>query len=434
MMDHTNPVSNLLARRRDVPQTGIPSFCTANERVLTAILRAAAGSGRLTLIEATANQVNQFGGYTGMRPRDFANLVLTIAKKVDCDASQIILGGDHLGPLTFAKETVESAMEKAEELVSEYVLAGFSKIHLDTSMKLGDDGPGALEKSTVAKRGARLCCAAEKAFEQYASSNRNAIHPIYIIGSEVPIPGGAQAQENSIAVTSVKDCRETIETYRTVFSEYGLDLIWKHVVGIVVQPGVEFGDNVVFPYQSENAAALMRVLKEHPSLVFEGHSTDYQSDENLRRMVRDGIAILKVGPELTFALRESLFALSNIEAQLLPEEKRTKIEMVLEHVMKQNPTHWRKYYSGSKGEQMLARRYSLSDRARYYIGSLEVENSVSHLIQQINNTVVPAGLVHQFFPEAEFCSKESVSQDFATALIESRILKSVNRYYAACGL
>lgn len=39
-------------------------------------------------------------------------------------------------------------------------------------------------------------------------------------------------------------------------------------------------------------------------------------------MVTDGIAILKVGPALTFGLREALFSLSMMEKELVPEEKR----------------------------------------------------------------------------------------------------------------
>lgn len=432
MINRTHPLHDLLARRGKTP-TGIPSFCTANERVLTAILRAAACNGRLALIEATANQVNQFGGYTGMRPADFAARVYAIAKEVGCDSAQIILGGDHLGPLTFAQENEESAMQKAEDLVREYVLAGFSKIHLDTSMKLGGDGTGALSKNVVARRGARLCIAAEEAFEEYARSNPGAVHPVYIIGSEVPIPGGALEQEDGIAVTDANECRETIELYRREFSDCGLEKAWKHVIGLVVQPGVEFGENIVFPYRPDVAADLMSVLNDYPSLVFEGHSTDYQSADSLRQMVCDGIAILKVGPELTFELREAIFALSGMEAQLVPEAKRTSVEAVLEHVMKQNPAYWQKYYAGSEEEKTLARRYSISDRIRYYIGRPEVNAAVSRLIQQVNDAHAPLGLVHQFFPEASFQIGADVSPDAATCLIEGRIMLTVNRYYTACG-
>ena len=94
------------------------------------------------LIEGTSNQVNQFGGYTGMRPADYKEFVLGLADKVNFPRERVILGGDHLGPLVWCKEPEESAMAKARDLVREYVLAGYKKIHLDTSMRLGDDSQG----------------------------------------------------------------------------------------------------------------------------------------------------------------------------------------------------------------------------------------------------------------------------------------------------
>ena len=50
------------------------------------------------LIEATANQVNQYGGYSGMTPSGFRDYVHTIAARVGFPQKYIILGGDHLGP------------------------------------------------------------------------------------------------------------------------------------------------------------------------------------------------------------------------------------------------------------------------------------------------------------------------------------------------
>ena len=47
------------------------------------------------LIEATANQVNQFGGYTDMKPADFYQMVLKMAKDIDLLKNMMILAGDH---------------------------------------------------------------------------------------------------------------------------------------------------------------------------------------------------------------------------------------------------------------------------------------------------------------------------------------------------
>ena len=85
------------------------------------------------MIEATSNQVNQFGGYTGMEPIDFANYIELIAKSVGVDMDLVILGGDHLGPQVWRSEPADVAMRHAADMIRDYVNAGFRKIHLDCS-------------------------------------------------------------------------------------------------------------------------------------------------------------------------------------------------------------------------------------------------------------------------------------------------------------
>ena len=60
----------MMDKRREGIRCGIPSYCSANELVLEIALRRAKELNKPVLIEATANQVNQFGGYTGMKPAD----------------------------------------------------------------------------------------------------------------------------------------------------------------------------------------------------------------------------------------------------------------------------------------------------------------------------------------------------------------------------
>ncbi len=97
----------------------------------------------------------------------------------------------------------------------------------------------------------------------------------------------------------------------------GLGDAWERVVAVVAQPGVEFGDDTVVAYDAVAAAGLAATVRDAWPLVFEAHSTDYQRPDALVDLVRDGFAILKVGPWLTFAMREALFALEAIERELL---------------------------------------------------------------------------------------------------------------------
>ena len=288
-------------RQNGLKFAGIPSFCTANGLVIEACLKQALRFDDCVLIEATANQVNQYGGYTGMKPADFRDFVYRIADQVGFDRDRIILGGDHLGPLTWQKEPESSAMAKSVELVKLFVSAGFKKIHLDTSMRVTDDSrEEPLTDETIARRGAILYKACEEAYQELLAKNPREERPAFIIGSEVPIPGGAQEAEDSISVTKPEAVEHTLQAYREQFEKQGIHDAFHNIIGIVVQPGVEFGDEDIFHYNRENALKLTTYMKTHPEIVLEGHSTDYQSPEGLRWMVEDGIAILKVGPASHF--------------------------------------------------------------------------------------------------------------------------------------
>ncbi|MBJ4659358.1 class II D-tagatose-bisphosphate aldolase, non-catalytic subunit, partial [Salmonella enterica subsp. enterica serovar Typhimurium] len=132
-------MKEIISRHKAGEQIGICSVCSAHPLVIESALRFDLNSGNKVLIEATSNQVNQFGGYTGMKPADFRDFVYGIAQEVGFPRERLILGGDHLGPNCWQNEPADTAMEKSVELIKAYVAAGFSKIHLDASMSCADD-------------------------------------------------------------------------------------------------------------------------------------------------------------------------------------------------------------------------------------------------------------------------------------------------------
>ena len=393
-----HPIQEMMEQRRQGKKCGIPSYCTANPLALEIILKRAKQLQMPVLIEATANQVNQYGGYTGMLPKDFYEMIQKMAGEIGVPEELIILGGDHLGPLTWQNLPEKEAMEKSVELVYQYAKAGFTKIHLDASMKVADDPEGLLSTETIARRGAELYKASMKGYEERKAEVPDAMRPVFIIGSEVPIPGGAQEAEDSLSVTSPEAFQDTVATYKHIFEEAGVKEGWKDVVAVVVQPGVEFGDDQVFLYDHDAATALCSALEKYPEVCFEGHSTDYQSAECLKNMVNDGIAILKVGPALTYGLREALFALSFMEKELVPEDKRADFIETLEKVMLAEPGNWQKHYHGDDKQLALARKYSFSDRARYYIGQPEVTKAIDKLFDNLREYPIPMNMLHQYMP------------------------------------
>ncbi len=379
----------LLGDRPVATPRGITSVCSAHPMVIEATLRRGLAEAVPVLIEATCNQVNHEGGYTGMTPADFRRFVEEIAERVGFPRNQLILGGDHLGPNPWKSLPAEEALKRAEAMVAAYVAAGFEKIYLDTSMGCAGE-PAALADDLTATRAARLARIAEN---QAATSGTR---PVYIIGTEVPPPGGATHVLGQIAITEPAAVARTLAVHRTAFAEAGVEDVLERVIGIVVQPGVEFGNANVAVYRPECAQSLSELLAGMPGLVFEAHSTDYQPAPALSQLVTDGFAILKVGPGLTFALREAFYGLDAIAAELAGTPFDDSVERTMEQVMLKEPRHWQSHYAGTADEQRLQRHFSYSDRIRYYWPDAKAAASVERLFGRLNDRDIPETLVSQY--------------------------------------
>jgi D-tagatose-1,6-bisphosphate aldolase subunit GatZ/KbaZ len=376
------------ARDIAIPR-GITSVCSAHPLVIEATLRRAARQDDAVLIEATCNQVNQEGGYTGMKPADFRAFIEQIATDVGFPIDRIILGGDHLGPNPWRKLKPDEAMARAEAMVAAYVEAGFEKLHLDTSMGCAGE-PLALADELTAARAARLASAAEE-----AAQRRGSRLPVYVIGTEVPPPGGATHALDELEVTCRDAALQTLEVHRRAFSEAGVGQALERVIAIVVQPGVEFGNANVALYEPERAQDLISALDDMEGLLFEAHSTDYQPGDMLSALVAGGFAILKVGPGLTFALREALYGLDAIASALAANAGTAGLAATMEDIMVNAPTHWAGHYGGSADEQRLQRHFSYSDRIRYYWPDARAVDAVSRLLSALPDTI-PETLISQY--------------------------------------
>ncbi len=429
-----NYLRDIVEKQKNGIHAGCYSACTANKWVIEAVFEKAMEDNSFVVIEATANQVNQFGGYTGMKPQDYKNMVYQIAEKAGFDKNKIILGGDHLGPLVWQKEEPSAAMEYSCQLIDEYVMAGYTKIHLDTSMRLsGDSLTERLSDEIIAERSARLYKQAKESFKKYKEQNPDAEEPVFIIGSEVPIPGGAQENEDSVAVTKTEDFVRTVETFKEIYAQN--DLSFDDVVAVVIQPGVEFADDSVCEYNAKKAQELVETLKNYNGLIFEGHSTDYQTKECLWEMVRDGVGILKVGPALTFAYREAIFALELIEKEIYktkPYVRLSNIRNIVENVMLDNPSNWEKHYHGTRSDIALSMSFSYSDRCRYYMTEQCVDEAVDVLINNINNAKIPLTLISQYMPSQYQHIRNSKNEKIcAQWLIKDKIKDLISDYIYA---
>ena len=429
-----HPIRTIVQQNKSGLNAGVYSCCSANPFVVEAVMTKTLERGGFALIEATSNQVNQFGGYTGMTPAAFRDFVYGAAERNGLDRSRVILGGDHLGPLVWSREPEREAMAKASDMVSAYVSAGYTKIHLDTSMRLGDDPPDSpLLDETIARRGAVLCRIAEEAYAKVLKDNPDAEPPVYVVGSEVPVPGGAEHAEGEDTVTKAKDFLRTVDTYRRTFTDFGLEEAFGRVVGVVVQLGVEFGASALDEYDREAARDLTEALKLVEGIAFEAHSTDFQTPENLRRMVEDGAAILKVGPAFTFACREAMLALDMIERELYGDGGQSGFRRALEEAMLSRPEYWQKYYEGGREETRLMRMFSFYDRSRYYMPEPSVQDAIKRLMANLENTRVPLGVLSQYMPAQYMKVREGRLNNKPRDLVLDKIGDAAEAYLYAIG-
>lgn len=385
-----NPLLELPKAFRSGKKAGIASVCSAHPIVIEAALRLAKDQGTMALIEATCNQVNQDGGYTGMTPNDFRLFVEQIAGKVGLAPSRIILGGDHLGPNPWKDLPADQAMAKAKAMIAAFASAGFTKLHLDTSMGCAGESV-ALADELTAERAAQLAVVAEQNFS-------GAVPPVYVVGTEVPIPGGALEELDHLQITRPEAALGTYEVHKRAFAKVGQTEAFARVIALVVQPGVEFGHSDVVHFEPNRSAALSDSLAQIPGVVFEAHSTDYQTKDGLASLVNQGFSILKVGPWLTFALREALYGLDAIADILEGHAPRCQLMLALENVMAAKPENWNRYYSGNPVETWIQRHFSYSDRIRYYWPDPIASGAVQTLKARLAGKVIPRPLASQYLP------------------------------------
>ena len=403
----TEVLRDIIRRNRAGQAVAIPSVCSAQPDVLRASILMADRLNHQIVIEATSNQVNQDGGYTGMTPVQFIAFVHTIADDAGVDRARLIFGGDHLGPQAWRAMDAAAAMAKADVLVRDYVAAGFHKIHLDCSEGCHDD-PAQVGDEVTAQRSARLaqiCC----------KENDDLL---FVVGTEVPPPGGARVDEDGdIPPTSPAAARHTLEVHDATFGD-----IAAKIGGLVVQPGVEFGPNAVHGLPMDRDPHLLDALSKHPHVCLEAHSTDYQNRDVFPRLAQLGFAFQKVGPALTFAYRKALYALDQLR------DEKGALQATMETVMQNDPSHWRGHYAGDEKALYAQRHFGLADRIRYYWQQQKAQTAVQALLESFGESICDKDLI-RCFDEAVLSRAEALKGSQVQRLIDAQIETALAPYF-----
>ena len=409
----------IIARNRAGEAIAIPSVCTAHPDALEASLTLAETLDRPIVVEATSNQVNQDGGYTGLTPAAFIRFVTDIAARADVSRTRILFGGDHLGPQAWRKLPAEQAMDKAHRMVADYAAAGFTKIHLDCSEGCAGE-PAQLPDEITATRSAALA----------ATALRHAPDPgqlLFVIGTEVPPPGGARADDHGdIPPTTPESAKATLAAHRNAFRALNLPL--DQIGGLVVQPGVEFSPMEVHHLPLARDPHLLDALKDWPGLCLEAHSTDYQHAEAYPRLARLGFAFQKVGPALTFAWREALYALDTIRTQNGWASGPSLAE-TMEQVMLANPAHWQTHIHGTSADPRTERHFGLADRIRYYWPATRAQEAVQNLLADLDGKRLPDPMLLAHFRADEIATARAKAYPLPRALALARVQTALSPYF-----
>jgi D-tagatose-1,6-bisphosphate aldolase subunit GatZ/KbaZ len=244
------------------------------------------------------------------------------------------------------------------------------------------------------------------------------------------VPGGAHETLSELAVTTPEAALATIEAHRSAFARHGVGAAWPRVVGLVVQPGVEFDHHQVIDYVHAKAVPLSRSIEPVAGMVFEAHSTDYQTPAALEALVQDHFAILKVGPGVTFALREMLWALADIALEMDLMMHQSLKDAVLD-AMRRDSKHWKAYYLDA-GREHLDLQYSLSDRIRYYWATPEVSRACAQLLHELTSAGLPLTLVSQYLPIQYAAIRDGRLMNDPRQIVLDGVSQVLRQYANAC--
>jgi D-tagatose-1,6-bisphosphate aldolase subunit GatZ/KbaZ len=281
-----------------------------------------------------------------------------------------------------------------------------------------------------------MAAAAEGAFRESsrAGGETSGSPPLYLIGADVPPRGAGPAHQGTGAITDAQEFEQILTACSRAFAEAGLEDAWKRVVGAAVQSGLGYGDHEVFEYDRNRAADLFTAAKQHTDLILEATASDYQRPEHLRQLVEDGVSVLKVGPALTFAMRECLFALECMEKEIFGWTYKARLSQLgtfLDKAMRDNPVHWQSDFNGSPQDLYLALKYSRLDHTRHYWRVPMVADAVDFLIKNLKQVKIPLTLISQYLPRQYAEIREGRLKADPEEMIQASIRMVLKDYSAA---
>ena len=408
-------IGTIILMKNKIIKKNLPSFCTSNFDVIKAILFYSKYLNLPVLLECTSNQVNQNRGYSGLKPKDFRKKVISLSKKIKLNKKKIIFGADHLGPLPWKDLDKKKAFRNAKNLLKSVLNEDFEKIHLDTTIICKNDKKFSIDVIQ------------NRFFKLFELIPKKKLRKLYlVVGSEVPFAGGGNLTDN---ISNLKDIQKDFSTYNNIINKGRTKSV---NFALVIEPGMSFSNSRVRKPDFEKLTEISNFSKKN-NLHFEAHSTDYQKEEVLKKLVKLNFKFLKVGPELTFKLHESIKYMLRIEKTFVPFKNRSNLDKTLLAEMKKYPKYWKSYYKGNKNKINFLKFNSLLDRARYYWNFNKIINSKNKLYKNID--MIPKNKILDKLKVGkkmlDYCNKYRIKN--SEIIIIKFLQQTVVKYYKACG-
>ena len=384
-----------------------PSFCTGNESVINSAILFCKIYKLPLIIESTASQVNQYGGYTNKTPRKFSQMIQKMCKKNNYPFSKIILGADHLGPYPWKNYKNKVALKNSKYLLANVLKNNYKKIHIDTSYQLLEDK--LFDKNLFFSRSIDLIKKIIKQKKFFFIS----------VGTEVPPPGEEYKKNYK---TSLDEFKLESKSYLKFFKSQNFN----YTFAMVIEPGMGF-NNTKIKTPKIKYLDKFKLYSKQNKFFFEAHSCDYQNIKVLKQLVKKNFKFLKVGPELTYNFSKVIFNMEMIEKKHFNKVSNIKKKIIT--IMRKNNRYWHEHYpSNISNKELISHKL---DRIRYYWNYKNVIKSLKILKQNINTLKKEELFIE--IKNLKVLDKNSFNIDNFDLLIFCGLFESLEKFYKACG-
>jgi D-tagatose-1,6-bisphosphate aldolase subunit GatZ/KbaZ len=420
---------DIMGVNRGGEKKGIYTVDSQNSTVQEAYLRQALADGSPALFEICADMLDPHGQSGKIIPDDFIANIRQIAVKTGFPRDRIFFGVNDLSPSLWQDEPVVSAMKKTCTFISDLVSLGSNILGIHAGMPLkGDPADKLLSQEEIILREVALYQAAESAAAALPDEEK----PLYVID----VHPGQGMTEDQTNIIHKEDVEIAVDRFAKTAMAAGLPEMKERLLAVRIFLGAGYDSEKIVPFDSSLINELGGCVYGDKPVVLEVQRTDFQPQTVLDQLVDNHFAFMRIGQELTYTMREALFSMAMMENETMigkPGVYLSNFIIELDRAMQSAPRHWQKYYTGNGFEQLIARKYSLYDRSRFYWEDKEVRKTKKRLFDNLIEYPIPLTVMRQFMPRQYERVVAGELENKPDALVMDAVRYALRRYSRACG-